>query len=190
MRMTIHEKIYRCRRAKGYSQEDLAEMLGVSRQSVSKWETGEGQPELGKLLPIANCFQVTTDWLLNDDAAFPYTPPTNAQFTQVQPSASGNKAGYYYRKYGWLIGAAGIVYGLLFSAGVTPVFVAITQVIKQDGGDAVSRAFLIVPMVFAVVALALITGGTIFLVRFLKKYPRRRKQDVQDGSQQQKNDLS
>ena len=59
--MTINEKISCCRKSNGYSQEALAELLGVSRQSVSKWETGEGMPEIGKLLPIANCFHVTTD---------------------------------------------------------------------------------------------------------------------------------
>lgn len=180
--MTINEKISCCRKSNGYSQEALAELLGVSRQSVSKWETGEGMPEIGKLLPIANCFHVTTDWLLNDDADFPYTPPAALPLTPAQPSVKESKANQYYKKYGWLIGIAGIVYGLLFSAGIIPFLTGVTQGLKQNGDSAVLKAFLAFPIVVGIVALALITGGVIFLVRYLKKYPRRGNQDEQNSS--------
>ena len=66
--MKLHEKIYNLRKKEGLSQEALAEKLGVSRQSVSKWETGEATPEVGKLLAISKLFGVTTDYLLNDEA--------------------------------------------------------------------------------------------------------------------------
>ena len=65
--MRLSDKIYNCRRQKGYSQEQLAELLGVSRQSVSKWEIGEAMPDINKLIGIANIFGVTTDWLLSND---------------------------------------------------------------------------------------------------------------------------
>ena len=65
--MTLHEKIYELRKKNGLSQEALAESLGVSRQSVSKWETGEATPEVSKLLSQSKHFGVTTDYLLNDD---------------------------------------------------------------------------------------------------------------------------
>lgn len=64
--MKLHEKIYTCRKKAGLSQEALAEKLGVSRQSVSKWETGESVPEISKLPILANIFNVTTDWLLSE----------------------------------------------------------------------------------------------------------------------------
>ncbi|MBQ2759999.1 MAG: helix-turn-helix transcriptional regulator [Clostridia bacterium] len=64
--MKLHEKIYTCRKKAGLSQEALAEKLGVSRQSVSKWETGESVPEITKLPILANIFNVTTDWLLSE----------------------------------------------------------------------------------------------------------------------------
>ena len=51
------------------TQVQLAEKLGVSRQAISKWETGEATPEVGKLLLLANVFGVTTDWLLSEDEA-------------------------------------------------------------------------------------------------------------------------
>ena len=48
--MKLHEKIYHLRTEKKLSQGDLAEILGVSRQSVSKWETGASVPDLDKLV--------------------------------------------------------------------------------------------------------------------------------------------
>lgn len=53
--MTLGEKIYRLRSEKGLSQEAFGDMLGVSRQSVSKWETDQSLPELEKLLRSASC---------------------------------------------------------------------------------------------------------------------------------------
>ena len=51
--MTLSEKLQSLRRAAGLSQEQLAEQLGVTRQAVSKWETGEGKPDIDNLLPLA-----------------------------------------------------------------------------------------------------------------------------------------
>lgn len=65
--MNLHEKIYELRKNEGYSQETLSEKLGVSRQSVSKWETGESVPEIDKIVALSKIFSVTTDYLLNDD---------------------------------------------------------------------------------------------------------------------------
>lgn len=66
--MKLHDKIYNLRKKEGLSQEALAEKLGVSRQSVSKWETGEATPEVSKLLSLSKLFGVTTDYLLDDEA--------------------------------------------------------------------------------------------------------------------------
>lgn len=66
--MRLHEKIYELRKKEGLSQEALAEKLGVSRQSVSKWETGEATPEVSKLLSLSKLFGVTTDYLLDDES--------------------------------------------------------------------------------------------------------------------------
>ncbi|MCM1254401.1 MAG: helix-turn-helix domain-containing protein [Clostridium sp.] len=64
--MTLGEKIYGLRTQKGLSQETFGEMLGVSRQSVSKWETNQSVPELEKVIAISELFDVTTDYLLKD----------------------------------------------------------------------------------------------------------------------------
>jgi len=59
-------KLQGLRKEKGLSQEALAEMLNVSRQAVSKWETGEGYPEMEKLLLISDLFQISLDYLMKD----------------------------------------------------------------------------------------------------------------------------
>ena len=64
--MTLGEKIYNLRTEKGFSQEALGEMMGVSRQSVSKWETDQSLPELDKIVAISDLFEVSTDYLLKE----------------------------------------------------------------------------------------------------------------------------
>ena len=65
--MKLHEKIYYCRKKAGLSQDALSERLGISRQAVSKWETGESVPETGKLAALAAALGVSVDWLLSED---------------------------------------------------------------------------------------------------------------------------
>ena len=63
--MTFSEKLQTLRKAAGLSQEQLAEQLGVTRQAVSKWETGEGKPDIDNLLPLAKLLHTTVDYLLD-----------------------------------------------------------------------------------------------------------------------------
>lgn len=62
----LHEKIIQCRRKCGLSQEALGEAVGVSRQAVSKWETGDAIPEVTKLVALADVFGVSVDYLVRD----------------------------------------------------------------------------------------------------------------------------
>lgn len=64
--MTLGEKIYKLRTEQGLSQETFGEKLGVSRQSVSKWETDQSVPELDKIVAISELFKVSTDQLLKE----------------------------------------------------------------------------------------------------------------------------
>lgn len=64
----LSEKIYTLRRKRGLSQEQLAEIIGVSRQAISKWEGGLSVPESEKLIAISEYFNVTLDYLLKEDA--------------------------------------------------------------------------------------------------------------------------
>ncbi len=65
--MDIAEKIIKLRKENGWSQEDLAEKLYVSRQAISRWENGTALPDAQNVLQISRLFNVTTDYLLNDD---------------------------------------------------------------------------------------------------------------------------
>lgn len=65
--MMLREKIQKLRKAKGLSQEMLAEQLDVSRQAVSKWELGDSIPETEKIIQLSRLFQVSTDYLLFED---------------------------------------------------------------------------------------------------------------------------
>lgn len=82
--MTFSERLQELRKAQGLSQEMLAEKCGVTRQSVSKWETGLGYPETEKILALCGLFGVSADCLLRDttntnsnekkaEQTFPYT---------------------------------------------------------------------------------------------------------------------
>ena len=62
----LSEKIKNLRRKYRLSQEELAERLQVSRQSVSKWECGSSTPEIEKIVQLSNLFQVTKYYLLSD----------------------------------------------------------------------------------------------------------------------------
>ena len=65
--MILAEKIIKLRKQNGWSQEDLAMKLNVSRQSVSKWESMASIPDLDKIVKLSQIFGVSTDYLLKDD---------------------------------------------------------------------------------------------------------------------------
>lgn len=62
--MTIADRIQSLRKAKGISQEELADRIGVSRQAVSKWESEQSSPDPEKIILLSDYFDVTTDFLL------------------------------------------------------------------------------------------------------------------------------
>ena len=65
--MKLSDKIIKLRKINGWSQEELAEKLNVSRQAISHWESNTAQPDATNILKISKLFGVTTDYLLNDD---------------------------------------------------------------------------------------------------------------------------
>ena len=62
--MTIGDRLLKLRKEKNLSQEDLANILDVSRQTVSKWETGESMPDFNKICPLCEYFGITSDELI------------------------------------------------------------------------------------------------------------------------------
>lgn len=65
--MKFEEKLVQLRKGNKLSQEQLAEKLGVSRQAISRWESGDSTPDITNLLGICKCFEVSSDYLIYDD---------------------------------------------------------------------------------------------------------------------------
>jgi transcriptional regulator with XRE-family HTH domain len=117
--MQFHEKITYYRKKAMLSQEALAEKVGVSRQAVSKWETGESQPELNKMAALAQALNVSVDWMLStDDPVEESQPMTEAVQSRQYPDWMERFPGFlkklFYR-YGWLMGVYMAVAGALFT---------------------------------------------------------------------------
>ena len=111
--MTIGQKIVHLRTVSDISQEQLAEMLGVSRQSVSKWEMDQALPQIDKVLQLSEIFGVTTDELLQDSIEINRNEPdeprknkyfgtdgfrgeANVNLTSMQAYRVGRFLGWYY----------------------------------------------------------------------------------------------
>ena len=62
--MNMADRIQYLRKQKGFSQEELADKVGVSRQAVSKWESEQSTPDLEKIIIMSELFEVTTDYIL------------------------------------------------------------------------------------------------------------------------------
>ena len=65
--MEFHNKLYQLRKQKGLSQEELANRLNVSRQTVSKWEVGDSTPDMEKLVAISDLFEISLDKLVKGE---------------------------------------------------------------------------------------------------------------------------
>ncbi len=73
--MRLQEKIVSLRKQKGWSQEELAGKLNVSRQSISRWEVGSAQPDANNIVQLSKLFGITADYLLNEDFESDYDLP-------------------------------------------------------------------------------------------------------------------
>lgn len=115
--MTLGEKICTLRTGKGLSQEDLAAKLEVSRQSVSKWETGQSVPDLEKIIKLADLFGVNVDELVREgERPQPPKPETKVvyvkekrEWTEVQ------KVGICLLAVGGALTLLGLAYGGVLS---------------------------------------------------------------------------
>ena len=118
--MKLNEKIIYCRKKAGLSQLDLADKLGVSRQSVSKWETGESNPDVAKIPLLAREFGVSADWLLSEDE--PTEPQTAAAVqsdSPLYPDWVGHLPSHLskmVKQFGWLYGVRMAVSGVIATA--------------------------------------------------------------------------
>ncbi|MCD7917745.1 MAG: helix-turn-helix domain-containing protein [Clostridiales bacterium] len=138
--MNLADRIQALRKAKGISQEELAEQAGVSRQAVSKWESSQSTPELEKLILLSDYFGVTTDYLLKGTEPIPAAPehrPDARIFTVVATAC--NFAGLVIAICIWVAWqtAASVAVGFVLMAVGCAVF-AVGQYVgvqKQDAKE-------------------------------------------------------
>ncbi len=101
--MALSEKLYALRKKSGLSQEQLAEQLKVSRQAISKWESGASSPESDKLIAISHYFNVSLDHLMKEDSDRPEDTP------QREQRGSAQVANHTRRSVGLMICIGGII---------------------------------------------------------------------------------
>lgn len=125
--MILADKITALRKKAGWSQEELAEQLGVTRQSVSKWEGAQSVPDMDKVVQMSRLFGVTTDFLLKDELSEEDCTRENKAKSPVVGAVSGiywllvtavylfytfGPMGNGQPKYSWFIWAvAGVLFG-------------------------------------------------------------------------------
>lgn len=174
--MKLYEKITLYRKKNGLSQEELAEKIGVSRQAVSKWETGDALPEITKLKALADTFNVTVDFLLDEN---------KAEFLQQSDSPSvsvldkyadkiddcvdniSNKSGTFFKKYGWISGIVLILFGIYRI--VINIF-TIAPIFEFNFFDSSISGFALILSIFQIlIGIAFIVGGIIIIKKFKPK---------------------
>ena len=112
--MMLSEKIVSLRKAHGWSQEDLAEKLYVSRQAISRWENGTALPDAQNVLQISKLFGVTTDYLLNDDYESDKDIPAVREATQetecvISKKKRGHLIAAIFATVSWFCASMGVV---------------------------------------------------------------------------------
>ena len=126
--MTLGEKLQKLRKARSLTQEELAAQIGVSRQSLSKWESDGALPDTANIIILADLFGVSTDYLLREAEASapspaPDSPAAPAVVQLVQPQKKAPPAplliGYILLVLGLLI-----FLGLVLLSNIFPVSVA------------------------------------------------------------------
>lgn len=109
--MTIGAKIAACRKRAGMSQEKLANELNISRQAVSRWETGEAVPDTEKVIQLSRIFHVTTDYLLLDIDETPQSavPAENNRETEQRAAEKQMKRQSMRMHFGWFLLIFGVI---------------------------------------------------------------------------------
>ena len=96
--MILADKIVSLRKKAGWSQEELAEQLGVTRQSVSKWEGAQSVPDMDKVVQMSRLFGVTTDYLLKDELEEQTAAPVEEESSPLRRVTMAQAAEYLTRR--------------------------------------------------------------------------------------------
>ena len=155
----IGTKISFCRKKAGLSQEALATRLNISRQAVSRWETGEAVPDTEKIVQLSRLFQISTDYLLLDEIKEPLTGQ-NPTGIQTGPAKEKRKhLRIYFGKCLLVIGLIALAV-ILIGAGVYADSLNEWYTAWGRYGTALFKTWIIVPFLLSACISA---GGVIIL---------------------------
>jgi transcriptional regulator with XRE-family HTH domain len=155
--MTLPERLTKLRKLAGLSQEEVAEKLEVTRQTVSKWETGQSSPDLDKVLPLCGLYNVTPDELLHDggtEGAEKEIAENNFARSEEQDERIMAK-----KKLTGILGGV-----LLYFVAIAFIMIAIP--VMQISPVVASAIFI---LLFAVATLIIIYSATIYKKKVLRK---------------------
>ena len=173
--MTFSEKISALRKQKGWSQEELAEKLMVTRQAVSKWESAQSMPDLDKLVQLSEALGVSTDYLLKDEQAQSAPVPATAEQTVKPRHVTQEEARRYLRLQMAAIpkttlGVALCVWSPIALIGLPVLRSTLNWGFPEEICSGIGLCVLLV-MVAAGVALLLTAGGTLREFEYLEREP-------------------
>lgn len=114
--MNIAERLQDLRKKAGYSQEQVAEQLGLSRQAVSKWESGQGKPEIDNIVKLMELYGVSADYIL---LGIENSTPT--------PATEKKKLSKEYRR------AIGCIAMIAATALITVLFITALGILQKFG---------------------------------------------------------
>lgn len=100
--MTIGEKILNLRKARGWSQEELADRVGVTRQAVSRWESDSAKPDADRIIALCDLFGVSADYLLRD-GTMERVSPVQGTWVQNTPLPKKQVAGWICMGFGCVV---------------------------------------------------------------------------------------
>lgn len=148
----IGDKILSCRKKAGLSQEALAQELGISRQAVSRWETGEAVPDTEKIIQLSRLFEVTTDYLLLDEVEEPQTeaPAEKMQTDALKEKRRGLRV--FFEKLLLFLGLLGLIATLIGAVAYASI---ITEWYTEWGpfGTVLFRTWMLAPLIISVCVL-------------------------------------
>lgn len=155
--MAFSEKLYLLRKKSGLSQEQLAEQLGVSRQAISKWESGQSVPECDRLIVISSYFKVSLDDLLKEDNK---QPAVSDAVPSDHPPQTGKKTR-------WLPGIVCCIGGV-----VCLIFWGLLPILNPNASNLLRESSMIHidgTGIFLILCIAAIVVGAVLLLKDARK---------------------
>ena len=162
----IGDKILSCRKKAGLSQEALAQELGISRQAVSRWETGEAVPDTEKIIQLSRLLEVTTDYLLLDEVEEPQTevPAAKTQSDAVKEKRRGLRL--FFEKMLLFLGLLGLI-ATLIGAGAYASIITGWYTNLGRYGTVLFRTWMLAPLIIS--GCLLLTGIVLLWMEYLRE---------------------